>query len=148
MTGQSYTTTIAVERTPDEVFEAITRPRAWWSGTIEGRTDEVGAEFVFDAPGTHHWKFRVTELDKPRTVVWRVLEDSSTDFVQDPSEWNGTEARFEIIAGEGKTRLRFTHEGLIPDFECYESCSAGWGQYIQRSLHDYITTGQGQPGAY
>lgn len=148
MTGQSYTTTTTVDQTPEEVYAAINNPRAWWSGTLERRADEVGAEFVFDSLGSHYWKFRVIELIEPTTVVWRVLEDSSTDFVQDTSEWNNTEVRFEITPAGDKTHLRFAHRGLVPEFECYEACSTGWGQYIERSLHDYITSGQGQPGAY
>jgi uncharacterized protein YndB with AHSA1/START domain len=148
MTAQSYTTTITVEQDPEVVFDAVNHPDEWWSESIEGRGDHVGAEFVFDTPDQHYWKFRVTELDRPRRVVWRVLEDSRTEFVHDVTEWNGTEVRFDITEDAGQTQVRFTHSGLVPEFECYEACSTGWAQYIRRSLHDYITAGRGQPGAY
>jgi Activator of Hsp90 ATPase homolog 1-like protein len=149
MADQSYTTSITVDRTPDDVFDAIINPTAWWSDTIEGHADEIGARFAFETPGAHLWRFRVLELERPRKVVWRVLDDSSTDFVDDQTEWNNTEVRFEITTGGANaTQIRFTHAGLVPELECYESCSRGWSGYIEVSLRDYITTGQGQPGVY
>jgi uncharacterized protein YndB with AHSA1/START domain len=148
MTDQSFTTTTTVDRTPDEVFDAIRDPRAWWSSTIEGQAHEVGARFSFDDPGNHLWRFQVTELVRPERIVWHVLDNSTTNFVQDETEWNDTEVRFEIAAKGGQTEIRFTHVGLVPEFECYEACSTGWGHYIRDSLHALLTTGQGRPGAY
>lgn len=41
--------------------------------------------------------------------------------------------------------LRFTHDGLVPEYECYDACSRGWTFYIGESLCDLITTGYGHP---
>jgi hypothetical protein len=35
---------LTVERTPEEAFAATTNARGWWSGEIDGSTDELGAE--------------------------------------------------------------------------------------------------------
>ena len=41
------------------------------------------------------------------------------------------------------TRLRFTHDGLVPEFECFTDCSNGWGSCVKGSLRTRITTGAG-----
>ena len=46
--------------------------------------------------------------------------DSSLNFIDDKTEWNGTKVTFEIAKKGGKTEVRFTHVGLAPDSECYE----------------------------
>jgi uncharacterized protein YndB with AHSA1/START domain len=147
MTSHSFTTTITLDRPAAEVFEAITDPCAWWSTSIEGRPDHVGAQFAFDSPGHHLWKFTVTELVPGRKVVWQVF-DSTTNFVDDLTEWDNTEVRFELSETEGTTHLTFTHAGLTPRLECFDACSAGWTGYITDSLPNLVTTGTGRPGRY
>lgn len=148
MSDTSFTTTLRLARPVDEVFEAIIDPRAWWSTTIHGDAGRVGAGIAFDSPGHHLWRFRVAEATRPTRVRWHVTDDSSTDFVADRTEWNGTELRFELTPNGDGTELRFTHAGLVPQFECFEACSTGWTGYIQQSLRALITTGHGQPGRY
>jgi hypothetical protein len=43
MKNQDFTTTISVDQSPEEVFEAITNVLGWWSGEIEGGTGMLGA---------------------------------------------------------------------------------------------------------
>ena len=52
---------------------------------------------------------------------------------------------FDITRQGNKTQLLFTHEGLIPEFECFNACSGGWNYYLHNSLVLLITTGQGNP---
>jgi hypothetical protein len=47
-------------------------------------------------------------------------------------------------ASPGATRLEFTHDGLRPQLDCYDQCSAGWN-YLMRSLASYAETGTGHP---
>lgn len=148
MSDDSFTTTITVDQPATAVFDAICRPRAWWSTAIQGTADAVGAEFTFDSPGHHLWKMRVTELAPPSHVVWQVSDDSSTEFVADHAEWNGTTATFEIEPIDDRTSVRFTHHGLVPTLECFSGCSTGWSGYIQSSLRALLTTGTGQPGEF
>ena len=67
------------------------------------------------------------------------------NFTKDKSEWTGTKIIFEISEKKNKTQLQFTHEGLTPDYECYNACYDGWSNYINKSLYSLITTGKGQP---
>ena len=66
--------------------------------------------------------------------------ESTLNFVKNKSEWNGTKITFEIAPKGDKTEIRFTHDGLISDYECYDACSNAWGSYISGSL---IATGKG-----
>jgi hypothetical protein len=50
MTNQNLSTTISVDRTPQEAFGAINNVRGWWSKEIEGSTNKLGDEF------TYHYK--------------------------------------------------------------------------------------------
>jgi hypothetical protein len=43
------------------------------------------------------------------------------------------------------TQIRFTHVGLVPDYECYDLCRDAWGTYIRDSLRSLIQTGKGRP---
>ena len=144
MTTKGYTTSVTVEQSPEEVFAAINNVRGWWSGEIDGRTDTLGAEFTYRYQDLHDTTQRITEWVPGKKVVWHVV-DSHINFVNDRTEWNGTDIVFEISRKQGKTELRFTHAGLVPAFECYGACSNAWGSYINGSLRSLITTGKGQP---
>jgi uncharacterized protein YndB with AHSA1/START domain len=142
MTSQDFTTSFSVDLPPEEVFRAITDVRGWWTGDIEGSTDEVGDEFTYRYQNLHYSKQRITELVPGRKVVWRVV-DAHLTFVEDPSEWTGTEITFEVVPQSTQTEVRFAHQGLNPEFECFDSCSNAWGFYINGSLRRLITTGEG-----
>jgi hypothetical protein len=144
MTSTNFTTVFAVDQSPAEAFDAITNVRGWWSGQIDGDTDKLGAEFIYRYEDVHYSKQEITELVPNKKVVWRVL-DAYLDFTEDPAEWNGTEITFEIGRRDDQTEVRFTHLGLVPEFECYDSCSTAWAFYINNSLRHLIATGQGSP---
>ena len=141
---RNYTTSFAVDQTPEEVFDAINNVRGWWSDEIDGSTDKLGAEFTYRYKDLHRTTQKITELVPGKKVVWHVL-DSHINFVKDKAEWDGTDIGFEITKKHGKTELRFTHVGLLPAIECYGKCSGAWGFYINDSLRSLITTGKGDP---
>jgi hypothetical protein len=141
---QNYTATFTVDQTPGEAFDAINNVRGWWSGNIEGRTDKLGGEFTYRYEDVHYSKQKIAELIPGKKVVWFVL-DSYLSFVKDKTEWNGTKVIFEISRKGNKTEVRFTHLGLVPQYECYDACTDAWGGYILGSLRSLITTGRGQP---
>lgn len=142
MTTKSYTTSFTVPRTPAEVAAAISNPRAWWSDSIEGTTDKVGAVWNYHFRDIHRATIKVTEM-APGRIVWHVLENDF-NFIADKREWVDTHLVFDVaLKGDG-TEVRFTHVGLVPDYECYEICENAWGTYIG-SLRSFITTGTGFP---
>jgi uncharacterized protein YndB with AHSA1/START domain len=144
MTNRNYTTTVSVDQSPKQVFDAITNVRGWWSGDIDGHTDKLGAEFTYRYQDLHRSTQKITELVPGKKVVWHV-SNAKINFVEDTDEWNGTDIVFEITQKGKKTELRFTHIGLVPRIECYGKCAGAWGFYINESLRDLITTGKGDP---
>ncbi len=144
MNGQNFTATFTVNQTPEEAFAAINNVRGWWSGEIEGSTDKLGAEFTYRYKDVHYSKQKITEFIPGKKVVWLVL-DGFLNFVEDKSEWKGTNITFEVSKKGDKTEVRFTHVGLVPEYECFNACSNAWGTYIKGSLRSLITTGKGQP---
>jgi hypothetical protein len=144
MTTQDFTTTILVDQTPTEVFNAINNPHGWWSEEITGGTDKLNDEFHYHFQDVHICRMKLTEVVPDKKVVWSVLENYFK-FTKDKTEWIGTKIIFDISQHGDKTQMRFTHQGLIPEYECFEICQNAWTQYIQQSLFSLITTGQGQP---
>ena len=144
MQGQGFTTRFSVDQTPDEAFHAINNVRGWWSENVEGITNAVGGEFTYQYQDVHRCTIKVTELVPGVRIVWRVL-DNHFNFTHDEQEWQGTEVHFEIGRTDHQTEVRFTHVGLVPQFECFGVCSNAWGSYINGSLRRLMTTGQGTP---
>jgi hypothetical protein len=144
--GSNFTTGIIVDASPVEVFNAVNNVRGWWSESVEGDTDSLDEEFLYYYKDVHISKMKIIEFVPNERVVWLVLENYF-NFTTDKSEWSGTRIIFDITENEDKTELKFTHEGLVPAYECYDVCRDAWTSYIQGSLRDLITTGTGKPNA-
>ncbi|HEX9039234.1 MAG TPA: SRPBCC domain-containing protein [Ktedonobacterales bacterium] len=145
MDQQDFSVTLLVDQTPQEVFNAINDVRGWWSGDIEGRTDKLNEEFTYRQQDFHYCKLRITELVPDTRVAWLVTESSLT-FVKDTGEWTGTTIRFDISRQGDKTRLVFTHVGLIPTLECYKDCNPGWTHYLSEGLLSLMRAGKSPAG--
>ena len=122
----SFTTTLSVDQSPDEVFAAVLNVRGWWSENIDGPTDQPGELFTYHHQDVHRCTIRVAEMTSPTRVVWHVV-DNHFNFTDDANEWKGTEIHFDITRVGTKTELRFTHLGLVPDYECFDVCSGRVG---------------------
>jgi hypothetical protein len=146
MTTSNFTTTISVDHSAKEVFNAINNVRGWWSEEIEGSTDKLNDEWEYHYQDVHRCKMKITELVPYEKIVWQVL-DNHFSFTKDKTEWKGNKIVFEITEKENKTQLRFTQVGLVPEYECYDICQNAWSTYIQKSLYSLITTGKGQPNS-
>ncbi len=147
MEEKSYTTTITVDQTPQEAFEAINNARGWWSGEINGETNKMGDEFTYNVPNVHWCKMEITEFVPGKKVVWHVL-DSNLSYTKAKTEWNGTNITFNIAQKDGKTQVHFTHFGLVPADECYNDCAEAWGVLVQNNLRKLIATGEDQQSPF
>ena len=144
MPNQDYTATISVDQSPKEAFDAIRNVRGWWSEEIEGSTAKIGDEFKYHYQDAHTCTMKLVELVPGKRVAWLVT-DNYFSFTEDKTEWKGTKVVFDIAKNGNKTEIHFTHEGLVPAYECYNICSDAWGSYIRGSLKSLIATGKGSP---
>src|ERR1700730_13782485 len=132
MNTSDFTTTILVDQTPKQAFDAINNVRGWWSEEIEGRTDKLNAEFKYHYKDVHRCNMKIVEFIPNKKVVWHVL-DNYFNFTNDKSEWKDTKISFEIAEKDNKTQIRFTHQGLVPEYECFDICSNAWSKYVGQS---------------
>lgn len=146
MKKANFTTTVLVDQPPKEAFKAILDVRGWWSAGITGDTDTLNGESIYHYQDIHYCKLKLVELVPDQRVVWLVL-DNYFKFTKDKSEWTGTKLVFDISRQDNQTAIRFTHEGLVPQYECFEICREAWTNYITNSLVKLITTGKGQPSS-
>jgi hypothetical protein len=144
MNNKDYTTQIVVNKDPQTAFEAIQNFRGWWSEEIQGTTDVLNESFFYHYKDVHLCKLKLIEKISNQKLVYLVL-DNQFNFVKDKTEWVGTKLIFELIPQGSNTKIVFTHQGLVPEYECYQVCQDAWTSYIQGSLKSFIETGTGKP---
>lgn len=139
---KDYTLSILIDKSPEEVFKDLNNVRRWWQGEIHGQTEKPGDEFTYQMAGFHFSRQKIVQSIPEKKVVWLVTE-SEISFVDDKNEWLNTKIVFDISQEKDRTRLTFTHQGLVPELECYSACSGAWQMLIERSLLSYFKTGKG-----
>jgi hypothetical protein len=117
------------------IFETLKDVRFWWSGLfgeeIDGKSKELNDSFTFKAGGgLHYSKQKLIESVPSKKIIWKVTESNLT-FLKKQDEWTNTKFGFEIVTHENLSKVTFTHQGLIPNIECYDSCSDAWTNYLQ-----------------
>lgn len=135
MYANNFQFSFTTSKNTSEVFQHLLNPRNWWVGlfneVIEGSSAVVNDSFTFKAgDGVHYSNQKLVQLEPNRTIVWLVTE-SNLSFLTNTNEWAGTKIGFHIEEVGSQTKVTFTHEGLVPDIECYNSCSSAWTQYLQ-----------------
>lgn len=135
MTEVSYQYSFSTLKSVNEVFEHLINPKNWWVGlygeTLAGKSENINDEFTFSAgDGIHYSQQKLLELIPNKRIVWLVTE-SNLSFLKNTNEWVGTKICFELENDANKTKIAFTHIGLIPQIECYANCSSAWTLYLQ-----------------
>ena len=121
MNTPSYTSTFKVTQSPEQVYKAISHFKDWWSQSIIGNSDTVGQTFFYHYKDVHLCKVKLIEAIHNEKLVYLVTENEF-NFVKDKTEWVNTKLVFDISTKNDSTQLVFTHEGLVPSYECYKVC--------------------------
>src|ERR1700759_4437726 len=126
MKNQSYNTSIEVQFPPKAVFTHITNVPKWWikevagaSTEFEGKSSNLNDEFILRHGDNHYSKHKLVEVVPGKKIVWLVTDSRLNWIKENKREWTGTRMIFEIRPVGKKTNLVFTHQGLVPELECY-----------------------------
>lgn len=135
MTKQNFQFSFTTSKNESEVFTHLINPKNWWIGlfgeNIEGTSKNINDTFSFRAGnGVHFSNQKLIELVTDKKLVWLVTE-SNLSFLKNTNEWASTKICFDIEKVDGKTKVTFTHVGLVPQIECYGGCSSAWTKYLQ-----------------
>jgi hypothetical protein len=141
MENNNYTAAIEVAQSAREVFNAINDVTKWWSKDFEGSSSIMNDEFIINHPNQHYSKQKLVEFIPDNKIVWLVTESKLNWIKGNEEEWTNTKMIFEISNKGDKTILHFTHEGLVPEKECYAMCEEGWTMIIKDWLFHFITVG-------
>src|ERR1700759_368329 len=145
MKNQNYTAVITVDKPVHDTFKAINNVSKWWTDDLTGNSQKLNDEFTVQFGDIHKTAQKIIEFVPDRKVVWLVTE-SRLNFIEDKEEWKNTKISFELTGQGDNTEIHFTHIGLVPEVECFKSCSKGWDYYIKGSLFKFLTEGKGTPG--
>ncbi len=120
-----------------QVFEAITTLKGlsnWWTTQVSGST-ETGGEVQFNFGDFMGPAMTVTEQIPNEKLVWQCSKDDHG--------WQGNTFTFSLDENDGKTRIRFSHDGWEEQDDFYASCCFSWSRYLE-SLRQYCQTGKGE----
>src|ERR1017187_2728400 len=112
MKTSNFTTTLLVDQTPKEAFNAINNVRGWWSEEIEGSTDKLNDEVTYHYQDVHRCKMKLIEVIPGKKEVWLVY-DTYFNFTKEKKERKGTKISFDISKKKNKTQLPSPNVGLV-----------------------------------
>ena len=141
MEDKNYTSTIEVTQSPKEVFNCIKEVSKWWNKECEGSSEKLNDEFVIRHGDVHYSRQKLVEVIPYKKVVW-LITDSKLNWLEKKTEWTNTKMVFEITSHADKTIINFTHEGLVPEKECYARVEQSWNVVIKDWLFNFIATGK------
>ena len=148
MEKKNYHRTITINASPGEAMKKISQVNNWWKHDFTGRAEKLNDKFTVpfgQLNGENSFvDFVVSEFKPNQKMVWKVT-DCNMPWFKDKKEWNNTEVVFEISSGTNKTKIDFTHIGLVPGVECYDACEKGWDGHVTNSLLSFINDGKGNP---
>ncbi len=134
-----YYTSIEFNSSSEKVFEAISKNLTSWWGQQDHLINKEGTVFTVSW-GEPWYRFKVISYTENQEMIWECVDANQIiqglDGVQ--KEWVGTKVHWRITELEDKTVLNFKHEGLIPEFICFNVCSSSWDSFLKVSLVQFL----------
>lgn len=128
---------VVIKTDAGKVYDALTTQEGlagWWTRQTIAKP-EVGFLNTFTF-GTIVNELEITRLIPNKTVEWQCIISNK--------DWVGTTISFDLEEKEGKTILRFVHDGWREVADMYEICNYNWALAL-RSLKLLCETGAGTP---
>ncbi|MGH1366346.1 MAG: hypothetical protein ACRBF0_22490 [Calditrichia bacterium] len=135
-----YKTSVIIKANQRSVFEGLTKHiDSWWGKTdrpVSGLSDEFTVSW-----GEPWYRFKVIDFKPDEKISWECIDSrqiiSGLQGVE--KEWVGTKQHWDVKRMDAETvEVSFYHEGLVPDFICYDVCSRTWGSYIATHLKSFL----------
>ena len=136
----NYTQEVEINSSAEKTFIAITKQLNDWWGKTDKSVAKIGDEFTTTF-GKAYWKFKVVEFIPNKKVTWSCL-GGEPEF---NAEWIGTTLYWDIDYSGNLTQVRFKHDGLTPELQCYNICAQTWNMFISQSLKEFLEKGKGNP---
>jgi hypothetical protein len=144
MKNQDYHSSITAHSTLEEAFNKISHVSEWWAKDFEGKSEEPDDVFTVRFKNGDMYKVKVAEVIPNKKIVWEVI-DSYQGWHNDHTEWVGTKIVWEVFSKTDSIEVKITHLGLVPKFECFDTCSQGWDYLMGKSLLNFLNSNKGMP---
>ena len=140
MASNSYATLIEMSANPEIVFNAISTKLGDWWGEQSAPIQSENTVFKVSW-GLPWYEFKVVKFEKNELMIWKCTDAhqiiEGLEGVE--KEWVGTKIHWNLKAVDSNsTQLYFTHEGLVPQFVCFNFCSATWDRFLKDRLVSYV----------
>ena len=122
----------------EKVFKALTNSNElskWYTTVVKGEfklNEIISFEFVNFA----EIKFKVIALTQNESVHLKVVESTFDNLL-------GHIMKYDLDENNGKTRVRFTHDGFEEMDDFYANMNYSSAKYLE-SLRQYCQTGKGE----
>ena len=137
---KSYSKKLLINCSANVAFNALTTHIGDWWGEQDQPAHKLGDVFTMSW-GEPWYQFKVVEYVPDEKIVWECIDSKQIigDLEGVEKEWVGTQLQWEIHQLEDqKIELSFRHDGLVPDFICYDFCSNTWERFLSFNLKKYL----------
>lgn len=137
---------LSVSARAKSVYKAITEEIDQWWTIDSNKAFNVGDILTVRFGEPYYMSMEVEKIIFNKLLVWKVV--AANMFIEggrtNNDEWVGTKIQWKISESENGSEVALFHEGLVPSFECYDTCINGW-DYFLGSLKEFLDTGNGRP---
>jgi len=139
-----YTTQLEIPNSRHAVFMAISRELGNWWGQQDKLIDEKN--LVFKVSWGEPWyQFKVLDYKENELMIWECIDANQLipGLSGVEKEWVGTRIHWKLKEmSSNTTLLEFKHQGLIPEFLCFDFCSNSWEHFLKDRLVAYLANTQ------
>lgn len=141
---KSYQTAVIIKSDSELIFKALTKDLSAWWGNMDKKVKKEGDIFTISW-GEPWYKFKVIKYKPNKEIIWQCIDANQIigNLKGVQKEWVGTQLEWKIEPAENSiSKVTFLHQGLVPEFICYNVCSSAWDRFIGDALKKYVESGK------